>query len=447
MLMKGSITMAYIKRKELSAKIAYLIGVDLVAMDKCYPDEMHEETISSDKVCLIVRCLCKLRTSLMRNFVSTDNEICYNLKNLNSLSWFDVNDIKFLEKNGIPIVKANYRSAQYMEYFCELIEKHIDDVKSMFPDWVNWDYIRSLFVVPNYNKSGVLIDEYNKYKGNKTLYPFSMYIYWQPFECKGMLLDDNLFLKSLYSLHDDKFEDKGKVIDVSTDTSNNIYEFIEKSKKVVIAVDCENINVYKLFGFIKSLGKSESDKISKIVLYDDENTVETWKLLSNHIGIPTEYTPVERVLKNKSLVDIKMSVGICESHFKDNVDSFVIVSSDSDFWGTIESLPNANFMVVYENGKSSNVVLDKMESNNIVSCSLDDFYTGNVSKLKEDILIKLANDALSVIDVNLKGVMDTIYRNARISANDEEKTAFYNKYLKSIKVSVDSEGNLKLKVG
>lgn len=444
--MKGSKNMAYIKRKELSAKIAYLIGVDESVMNKCYPDEIGKEINNNDN-CSIVRCLCKLRTSLMKNFVSTDNEIWYNLKNLNSLSWFDTNDIKFLEKCGISIVKANYRSAQYMKYFCELIEKYIDSVKKIFPDWLNWEYIRSLFVVPNYNKSGVLIDEYNKFKGNKTLYPFSMYIYWQPFECKGMLLDDSIFLKSLYSLHNDKFEDKGKVIDVSSDTTSNIYDFIERSKKVVIAVDCENINVYKLFGFIKSLDKSESDKISKIVLYDDENTVETWKLLSNHIGIPTEYTPVERVLKNKSLVDIKMSVGICESHFKDNVDSFVIVSSDSDFWGTIESLPNANFMVVYENGKSSNVVLDKMESNNIVSCSLDDFYTGNVSKLKEDILIKLANDALSVIDVNLKGVMDIIYRNARISANDEEKTAFYNKYLKSIKVSVDSEGNLKLKVG
>lgn len=144
---------------------------------------------------------------------------------------------------------------------------------------------------------------------------------------------------------------------------------------------------------------------------------------------------------------LRCQQGICESHFKDNVDSFIIVSSDSDFWGTIESLPNANFMVVYENEKSSNVVLNKMESNNIVSCSLDDFYTGNISKLKEDILIKLTNDALSVVDVNLKGVMDIIYRNARISANDDEKTAFYNKYLKSIKVTVDSDGNLKLKVG
>lgn len=99
--------MAYVKRKELSAKIAYLIGVDESVMNKCYPDEICKEINNNDN-CSIVRCLCKLRTSLMKNFVSTDNEICYNLKNLNSLSWFDTNGIKFLEKCGIPIVKANY---------------------------------------------------------------------------------------------------------------------------------------------------------------------------------------------------------------------------------------------------------------------------------------------------------------------------------------------------
>lgn len=292
-----------------------------------------------------------------------------------------------------------------------------------------------------------MIDEYNKFKGNLTLYPYSMYIYWQPFDCKGMLLDDKLFLKSLYSLHNDTFQDRGKVIDVSSDTINNIYAFIERSKRVVVAVDCENANVYKLFGFFKSLGKEERDKISKIVLYDDENTVETWKLLSNHINIPIEYIIVERLLRNKSLVDIKMSVGICESHFKDNVDSFIVVSSDSDFWGTISSLPDANFMVVYENEKSSDKAINVMESNNVVSCCLDDFYTGNVSKLKEDILCKLANDSLGQVKLNLKGIVADVYKDSRIVANEEERNAFYNKYLKNVKVSVDNEGNLSLKVG
>ena len=102
-----------------------------------------------------------------------------------------------------------------------------------------------------------------------------------------------------------------------------------------------------------------------------------------------------------------MSVGICESHFKDNVDSFIVVSSDSDFWGTISSLPDANFMVVYENEKSSDKAINVMESNNVVSCCLD----------------------------------------SRIVANEEERNAFYNKYLKNVKVSVDNEGNLSLKVG
>lgn len=439
----------YKNRKELVLKIAYLIGTDDAILSAQYSqyDEGKGAELKENKEANIIRNLCKLRTTLLSHFVSTDKFIRYELKNLDSIQFYNKDDIKYLEKAGIPIIKANCTSDEYITYFCELIDKNIDIVRPMFPDWVNWNYIRSLFVVPNYTKQGVLIDEYNKFKGNLTLYPYSMYIYWQPFDCKGMLLDDKLFLKSLYSLHNDTFQDRGKVIDVSSDTINNIYAFIERSKRVVVAVDCENANVYKLFGFFKSLGKEEQDKISKIVLYDDENTVETWKLLSNHINIPIEYIIVERLLRNKSLVDMKMSVGICESHFKDNVDSFIIVSSDSDFWGTISSLPDANFMVVYENEKSSDKAINVMESNNVVSCCLDDFYTGNVSKLKEDILCKLANDNLGQVKLNLKDIVADVYKDSRIVANEEERNAFYNKYLKNVKVSIDNEGNLSLKVG
>ena len=37
-----------------------------------------------------------------------------NLKNLNTLEWYDAENIAQLEKWGIPIIKANYRSEKYM---------------------------------------------------------------------------------------------------------------------------------------------------------------------------------------------------------------------------------------------------------------------------------------------------------------------------------------------
>lgn len=440
--------MSYIKRKDISFKVAYLIGVPKEILDNNYSgyEELYAE-LQNNKEASIIRYLSKLRTNLMKNFKRTDEEMRYNLKNLSSLEWFDKDEISQLEKWGINVIQANCRAETYSASFCKLIEENIVNCKSLFPDWVNWDYLKSLFIVPKYSSKEVLIAEFEKFRGYMSFYPYSQYIYWEPFDCKGMLLDDELFLKSLYSLHNDKFLDKSKYIDVSSITMDDICDFIENSKKVVIAVDCENTDVYKLYGFLNTLNNDVVNKIEKIILFDDAHTVETWKLLSNHISIPTEYIAVERVLENKSLVDIKMATGICKSHYCDEVDSFIIVSSDSDYWGVISSLPNAKFMVVYENYKSSSISLNNYYNNGIPCCSLDEFYTGNTSRLKEDILIKSANLRLKSISFNCRDLLNNIYADTRIKALDEEKEAFYNKYLKNLKTTVDKEGTFTLKIG
>ena len=440
--------MSYTKRKELCLKMAYLIGTKIeIVESRYYEDNDLLQELKSNREATIVRCLCRLRTALIKNFIFVDKEIKFELKNIDTIDYFDKSDIDYLKKQKVLELKANSNASEYVNYFCELIEQNIDSIKDLFPEWVKWEYIRGLFVVPKYNKKNVMVDEYNKFKRYRTYYPYAMYIYWRPFDCRGMLLDDKEFLTSIYSLHNDKFEDRSKIIDVSSTTVNNIYNFINKGKNVVIAVDCENVDVYKLFGFIKSLGIEESKRIKKILLYDDENTVETWKLVSKHIDIPVEYIIVDRLIKKKSLVDIKMSMGISESYYKENTDSFIIVSSDSDLWGVISSLPDARFMMVYENSKKSDTALMIMNSNNIMNCSLDDFYSGNPSKLKEDILCKCVDDELKDIRLDLKSILSSIYLKSRVDANDEEKNAFYEKHLKRIKTVVGNDGILTLKMG
>lgn len=440
--------MSYIKRKQVSFRVAYLIGVadEILKSNYTECDELYKN-LKNSKEASTIRYLSKLRTALMKNFKRTDEEMRFHLKNINSIEWFNDIEISKLESWGINVIQVNCRAETYSIHFCKLIEANIDNCRFMFPDWVNWDYIRSLFLIPKYNKKNVLISEFEKFRTYMSFYPYSMYIYWEPFDCKGMLIDDELFLKSLYSLHNDKFLDKSKYVDVSSSTIDNIYGFIENSKKVAIVVDCENTDVYKLYGFLNTLDEDVVNKIDKVILYDDANTVETWKVLSKYISIPTEYNIVERILENKSLVDIKMATGICKSHYCDNVDSFIIVSSDSDYWGVISSLPEAKFMVVFEDLKASNVSLNNLLNNNILACSLDEFYSGSTDKLKEDVLLKTANKRLDSISFNCKDLLNEIYTSVRINASEEEKEAFYNKYLKGIKVTIDSEGNFKIKAG
>lgn len=56
------------------------------------------------------------------------------------------------------------------------------------------------------------------------------------------------------------------------------------------------------------------------------------------VKIPVEHIMIERLKQNKSLVDIKLTARACQEHYQKQVDSFVIVSSDSDYWGLISCL-------------------------------------------------------------------------------------------------------------
>ncbi len=72
--------------KELVTTIAYMIGVKQYLIEKNYEESVEQlDTLCENKEATIIRCLCKLRTQLMRNFKKTDQEMRYYLKNLNSL--------------------------------------------------------------------------------------------------------------------------------------------------------------------------------------------------------------------------------------------------------------------------------------------------------------------------------------------------------------------------
>ena len=43
----------------------------------------------------------------MYKFKATETEMRYNLKNIDRLEWFDADDIKQLEKWGIPVLQVN----------------------------------------------------------------------------------------------------------------------------------------------------------------------------------------------------------------------------------------------------------------------------------------------------------------------------------------------------
>lgn len=430
--------------KDLVATIAYLIGVKKHIVEKCFDAECHEllQKLYSSQAATTIRYLCKLRTALFLKYKKTDYEMRNNLKNLNTLEWYDAENIVQLEKWGIPIIKANYRSEKYMLDLNKLIANHIDDVVALIPDWCEWQYIRELFVIPHYNNPIALKREFEKYMTSKMYYPFQVYIYWTPFDCGSMLLSDRKFLQIIYGLHHDSFEDPSKYRDATEETKNNIYTFIRNSMRTVIAVDCENSDVYKLYATLRNLDQSELDKIEKIYLYDDHHTTVGWQWLDKFTEIPVEHILIDRVTERKSLVDIVMTAGVCQSHFAEGIDSFILVSSDSDFWGLITSLPNARFLVMYEYENCGRAIKNALEEHDIYYCAIDDFCSGNVDGFKRAVLLGLLQKYLpDILYLNGKELVEHLYEEAWIEGTESEKKHFYDRYVKTLSLKVDGDGN------
>ena len=163
---------ATVDTKELVATIAYIIGVKKHIVEKCFDAECHDtlQMLYASQPATIIRYLCKLRTTLFLKYKKTDIEMRTNLKNLTSLEWYDHENIAQLEAWDVHIIKANYRSDKYMLDINALIAKHIDAAASLFPDWVEWSYIRELFVIPHYSNQVALKREFEKFMKSSLKY-------------------------------------------------------------------------------------------------------------------------------------------------------------------------------------------------------------------------------------------------------------------------------------
>ena len=435
--------------KELVTTIAYLIGVKDDIITKCFEPDYTDliQKLHESKEASIIRYLSKIRTTLFYKFKDTDHEMRYNLKNLDRLEWYNKDEIKKLHEWGIELIKPNYRAEKYMNDLCELIAANIDNCSGLFYDWVNWAYIRDLFCIPKYRQKGVLKQEFHKFLDKNLCYPFQMYIHWEPQNLGSILYSDGKFLSLLYSWHGDYFEDRSKYRDATDETKNSIYDFVKNSGRTAIAVDCENSDVYKLYGVLKNLDSDELAKIEKIILYDDEHTSPGWDHLAKFTQIPVEHIEVERVTDRKSLVDIKMTAGVCQNYYENSIDSFIIVSSDSDFWGLISSLPKARFIVMYEYEHCGQALKNALKEHDIYYCSIDDFCSGNTEDLKKAVLFdNLEQHIPDLLQWNGKELANHIHVEARIDATDKEILRFYEKYIKTLRLKYDSDGNVSVMI-
>ena len=332
-----------------------------------------------------------------------------NLEPLETLTdLISVDLIKYLRNKGIEIVHVNANLTSHIAYANQIILEKIDLIKDVIPSWIKWEYVKSIFLMPGcyagFNGSNISNTKQNqkitlainltriKLATYSSFYPYRTYLNWPENKIKpyygNILLNDEKFLKILYASFDETFYAKEYVIDATSEDKNSIYDFVEKSINIAILVDCENVDPYRFASVFKNLNEENLEKIKKVILYDDVNTSNAWDYINEYIKLPIEHKEIQRVLNNKSLVDIAMTSGACKEYYQENTESLILASSDSDFYGLISSLAGARFYVLNESDKTSDLILDKLDEANINYCFMDSFAQGEVQDFKNNVLLR-----------------------------------------------------------
>lgn len=432
------------------SKFAYLIGVNqrfFGAEDKIFDGEIYQ-TLSEQKPCRIIRNLCRIRTAMHKKFKQIDWAIRMDLKGLMDLpNLVPVDAIRQLLDDGINLCRANRLPGEYMIDVNRMITERINDCQSIFPVWIKWEYVRKLF----FDKSGLSTVGNRKvnelYHQNYMLYPYQCFIYWEPCADYGNILyHDKKFLESIYKMNGEIFQDMNNVLDANKRVKNEIHRFLDESNTAVLMVDCENSDPYKVYAMLLGINGTASQRISKIVLFDDVNTTPAWKLLETVVSIPVEHILVERVKKQKSLVDISMATSIYKEFYKNDVDSFILCASDSDYWGAMRDLQEAKFLVCVEENFCSADFQHVMYERNIPYCFLDDFCTGLTEDLKIRVLVEEVKKELKKYSFNVFELMKQVYEDTRVDLTSAEKQQIYDRYIAPIGLFTDQEGNISVKI-
>ena len=434
-------------QKGVSLTVAYLIGTRLEVLTENNPNELELiNGLQSNRDALSLRALCNIRSNLMLNYSATERSIVFNMQNLDRLELYS-EDVKTLSKQEIYIVKANCRVNKYITEINLLISQNISKVKELFPEWVKWEYIKNLFIMPKGQDIESIKNESRKFSNSRLCYPFTKYINWRPADEGNILLNDEKFLKILYRQNNDEFRDLSKVKDASETVKTNIYDFIRENDSTVIVVDCENSDAYKLASVLTQLDNNEIERIKKIMLYDDIHTTKAWSFIDKITNIPVEHIMVDRIKENKSLVDIKICADVSASFYRDSVSSFILCSSDSDFWGLISSLPDARFLVMIEYSKCGPDIKNALISNGTYYCAIDDFCTGNIKSFKVAVLhSELVSRVKDLVEINTKEMLDDIFTTVRMDISEAEKQNFYRKYIQTMQLHIDKDGIMRIRV-
>lgn len=436
---------------DIISKLSFLTGVsESIFTNEHEPPEREVfDILLKEKSCRIIRNLCLLRTQLVRNFKKIADSMRDGLYSISSLPKYVNADILCqLTADNIRFSQKAQRNINlHVLEINQQISNRLNNCKGWFPAWIRWEYIRSMFIAPSWFTEGGVISGAKAYYKNMSRLPYQVYINWEPIDEEGNLFwNDRRFVTRLYEANNDYFMDLAKVSDCGSLVKDNIHRFLFENRRTVMMVDCENSDPYRLTATLKGLGNTFLDKLEKIVLVNDVNTSSGWRILAEHIApIRVEHTMTHRIKQDKSLVDAILISRACQEHYQNKVDSFVICSSDSDFWALVQSLPCASFLFLVERECFGEGLKTALSNSGIHYAYMEDFYEGNAQAIQTDALLREVSQTIEkALKLNLKDVLDKALERTRLSLTSGEQAKFFQQYMKTIRLVIDGNGDARL---
>ena len=433
------------------SKVAYLIGLrehHFAAEGKLFKLDVFNQ-MKMNKNARIIRNLCMLRTAIERAHKNILDAMKSGRRNVLLIEEYVPQEAVIgLANDGVRLaVKDGAYPVQAIIEINRIISDRINNCKGLFPTWLKWDYLRDIFIMPDGMTVQGATAQARIYYEHLEVYPFKIYVNIPARPNGNILLNDRKFVSLLYEWNGDTFTDVTKVMDVSDYVKSNIYDFLDKGNKIDIIVDCENSDVYNLISMLKSLDQDYLDKVGQIILVNDIHTSIGWPELAGYTKIPVDHMMTERIKSDKSVVDGMLIARAFEEFYENNVDSFVLLSSDSDFRTLIKRLKRAKFLVMVEHTKCGPDLKNALEENGIFYCYLDDFYSGEeTDKIKKDILIRYLSGQLKERDFNVREIFTDALKEMRLDMTEGEKHQFFAQHLKNIRLTVAEDGTVQLRL-
>lgn len=337
--------------KPMCEKLQYLIGVPSQYIDSF--DALNKGVMAE------TRKLCSLRSVIIANFTDI-NEQFRNHMPLEEISQ-TARLVADLAKYNITIENAASLSRNVME-LNEMIDARIEKISLGFKG-IPQEWIQEMFHMPNGDGVDGVRVAVRRYRQFKNFHPYQKYVNWPFAETPEEKRSKNIF-------GNDK-ELMAMLAEIHANKSSQLFDFVGTAADLVVVVDCENSDAQRLYDSLKPV----RSRLKKVILIDDAHTNAMWDEMVRdytEAGVVVEHDELPRLKEQKSLVDLRMVAKTCEEFYKNTIQHFILASSDSDIWALISSLPDANIMVLAEQCKCGDVLVEKLTQNNIPLVFMED---------------------------------------------------------------------------